>query len=98
MALAQEFRANILNVILTHSLRKESKWAWRVPIIAMQIYLIKLFTVIAQLPETPRWHILHEQGDNAKKSVATVFGEDEVENRLKELTKARDKEMEESAS
>jgi hypothetical protein len=88
----------MLNVILTHNLGKESKWTWRVPIIAMQIYPIILFAVIAQLPETPRWHILHEQDDNAKKSIATVFGEDEVENRFKELTAAYDKEMEEGAS
>lgn len=67
MALAQEFQANILglnmafilNVILTHNLGKESKRAWRVPTIAMQIYPIILFAVVAQLPETPRWHILH---------------------------------------
>jgi len=33
-----------------------------------------------------------------KKSIATVFGEDKVENRFKELTEAHDKEMEEGAS
>jgi hypothetical protein len=81
VALAQEFYANvlgfnmafILNVVPTHNLGKESKWAWRVPIIAMQIYPIKLFAVIAQLPETPRWHIFHEQDDNAEKGIATVL-------------------------
>jgi MFS family permease len=106
VALAQEFQANILglnmafilNMILTHNLGKESEWAWRVPVIAMQIYPIILFAVIAQLPETPRWHVLHEQDDNAKKSIATVFGEDEVENRFKKLTEAHGKEMEEGAS
>jgi len=33
-----------------------------------------------------------------KRVIATVFGEDEVENRFKELTEAHDKEMEEGAS
>lgn len=106
MALAQEFQANILglnmafilNVILTHNLGKQNQWAWRVPILAMQIYPIILFAVIAQLPETPRWHILHEQDDKAKKSIATVFGEEEVDERFKDLTEARDREAEEGGA
>jgi MFS family permease len=106
VALAQEFQANILglnmafilNVILTHNLGKRNEWAWRVPIIAMQIYPIILFAVIAQLPETPRWHILKQQDDKAKRSIATVFGDDEVDGRFKELTEARDKEMEEGGA
>ena len=69
MALAQEFQANILglniafilNVFLTHNLGKESKWAWRVPTITVQIYPIILFAVVTQLPETPGWHILHDR-------------------------------------
>lgn len=64
----------------------------------MQIYPIILFAVIAQLPETPRWHILHEQEEKAKKSIGTVFGEDEVEKRYKELTEAHDKETEEGGA
>jgi hypothetical protein len=90
--------AFILNVILTHNLGKKSEWAWRVPIIAMQIYPIILFAVIAQLPETPRWHILREQEDKAKYSIATVFWEDEVDNRFKELSEAHNKEMEEAGA
>jgi hypothetical protein len=64
----------------------------------MQIYPIILFAVIAQLPETPRWQVLHQQDDKAKRSIATVFGEEEVENRFKELTEAHDKEMEDGAA
>ena len=90
--------AFILNVILTHQLGKYSEWAWRIPIIAMQIYPLVLFAVIAQLPETPRWHVLHEQHDKAKKSISTVFGEEEVESRYKELTEAHEREQEEGGA
>jgi hypothetical protein len=90
--------AFILNVILTHNLGKRNEWAWRIPIIAMQIYPIILFAVIAQLPETPRWYILHENDEKAKYSIATVFGEDEVASRFKELTEAHDKEMEDGGA
>ena len=102
VALAQEFQANIfglnmafiINVLLTHQLGKYNEWAWRIPIIAMQIYPVVLFAVIAQLPETPRWFVLHDQHDNAKKAISTVFGEDEVEDRYKELTEAHKAEQE----
>ena len=86
--------AFIINVLLTHQLGKYNEWAWRIPIIAMQIYPVVLFAVIAQLPETPRWFILHDQDANAKKAISTVFGEDEVEDRYKDLTEARKAEQE----
>ena len=101
-ALAQEFQANVfglnmayaLNLVLTHQLSKDNEWAWRIPIIAMQIYPVILFAVIAGLPETPRWFVLHEKTDKAKHSIAVVFGEDAVEDRIKELTNAHKSEQE----
>ena len=41
---------------------------------------------------------MSNKDDKAKRSIATVFGEDEVEIRFKELTKAQDKEMEDGVA
>ena len=102
-ALAQEFQANIfglnmafiVNVALTHNLGKYNEWAWRLPIIIMQLYPALLFSGAALLPETPRWCILHDKEDKAKRSISRVFGKDEVDSRIKELTEAHKKESEE---
>lgn len=61
-ALAQEFQMNIFGLLMAYSINlgvtiglgKESQWAWRTPIIVMQIFPILLMSFIAQLPETPR--------------------------------------------
>ena len=102
-ALAQEFQANIfglnmafiINVILTHQLGKYAEWAWRTPIIVMQLYPILLFSGATLLPETPRWRVMHDNVDGAKDSIAKVFGEDEVEDRIKDLTEAHEREEQE---
>ncbi|KAK7894211.1 hypothetical protein LTR67_005969 [Exophiala xenobiotica] len=102
-ALAQEFQANILglnmafiiNVCITHSLSKWSEWAWRVPIIVMQIYPVLLFAGASLFPETPRWCVLQNDPERAKKAIRRVFGADEVEDRIAELTAAHKKEQEE---
>lgn len=102
-AMAQEFQANIfglnvafiVNVILTHNLRKWNQWAWRSPIIIMQIFPLLMFAFQSLLPETPRWYILYGKEEKAKRSIATVFGEDAVEDRIHELNEAHKKEREE---
>ncbi|KAK6367957.1 hypothetical protein LTS17_010110 [Exophiala oligosperma] len=102
-ALAQEFQANIfglnmafiINVCITHSLGKFSEWAWRVPIIVMQIYPVLLFAGASLLPETPRWCVLQDDTERAKRSIARVFGTDQVDERISELTKAHEREQEE---
>ncbi|OAL39567.1 hypothetical protein AYO20_00964 [Fonsecaea nubica] len=102
-ALAQEFQANIfglnmayiLNVGVTHGLGKWNQWAWRVPIIVMQIYPVLLLAVANLLPETPRWCVLHGDNERAKRSIARVFGQDQVDERIDELTKAHKREQEE---
>lgn len=61
-ALAQEFQMNIFGLLMAYSINlgvtiglgKDSQWAWRSPIIIMQIFPILLMSFIAQLPETPR--------------------------------------------
>lgn len=102
-ALAQEFQANILglnmafivNVCITNALGKWNQWAWRSPILIMQIYPILLFAGANLLPETPRWLVLQNDSERAKRSIARVFGEDQVEDRIRELTAAHKKEQEE---
>ena len=104
-ALAQEFQANIfglnmafiINVLLTNSLGKFDQWAWRLPIIIMQIYPILLFTVIARLPESPRWYILQNKKDKAKASITNVFGEDQAEEILDSLLAIREEEEKKGA-
>ncbi|OAP65652.1 hypothetical protein AYL99_01624 [Fonsecaea erecta] len=102
-ALAQEFQANIfglnmayiLNVGVTHGLGKWNQWAWRVPIIVMQVYPVLLLAVANLLPETPRWCVLHGDNERAKRSIARVFGNDQVDDRIHELIEAHKKEQEE---
>ncbi|KAK5944671.1 hypothetical protein PMZ80_001871 [Knufia obscura] len=99
-ALAQEFQANILglnmafiiNILVTHTLGKYDEWAWRTPIIAMQIYPILLISGTALLPETPRWLVLQGKTDRAKRSIAKVFGKDQVDDRINELQEAHEQE------
>ena len=84
-----------LNLLFTRALGKWNQWAWRSPIIIMQIYPALMFAFSSLLPETPRWCILHDQQDRAKHSIEVVFGKDEVESRITELTEAHKKEEEE---
>lgn len=99
-ALAQEFQANILglnmafiiNIIVTHNLGKYHEWAWRTPIICMQLFPILLFSGTTLLPETPRWLVLHGKDERAKTSISKVFGEDQVDDRIKELKEAHEQE------
>lgn len=100
-ALAQEFQANVfglnmafaINLLLTNQLGKFNQWAWRLPIIIMQIYPIMLFAVSTRLPETPRWLVLHGKKDEAKKSLIRVFGEEGAEEQLDELITAHEQEQ-----
>jgi Sugar (and other) transporter len=101
-ALAQEFQANIfglnmaflINLLLTTHLSKFNQWAWRLPIIVMQVYPIMLFAVSTRLPETPHWLVLHDQKDKAKKSLIRVFGEEGSQEHLDDLITAHEGEEE----
>lgn len=105
-ALAQEFQSNIfglnmafaINLAATVSLGKSNEWAWRVPIVAMQVYPLGLLLFIEKLPESPRWLIYHGREGEAKGSLAAVLGggEDgeEVQGTCKELVEAHRQEVE----
>ncbi|KAF2223380.1 general substrate transporter [Elsinoe ampelina] len=92
-ALAKEFQSNIfglnmafaINLGITISLGKYNEWAWRVPIIFMQIYPLLLFSFIGNLPESPRWLAFHDRKDDASESLTDIFGSEEAKSRLDEL-------------
>ncbi len=85
--------AFLINILLTNHLGKANQWAWRLPIIIMQVYPIMLFGVSARLPETPRWLVLHDKREKAKKSVIRVYGEEGSQEHLDELITAHEEEQ-----
>ncbi|KAK2614189.1 hypothetical protein N8I77_001038 [Diaporthe amygdali] len=99
-ALAQEFQMNIfglnmafaINLAVTYTLGKANQWAWRTPIVVMQAYPVLLFLVIGRLPESPRWFIFHGKEDYAKEALIEIYGDDEGEEKAKELFEAHEKE------
>ncbi|KAI4237583.1 MAG: hypothetical protein L6R40_005874 [Gallowayella cf. fulva] len=103
-ALAQEFQANIfglnmafaINLAVTHNLGKQNQWAWRIPIIAMQVYPVLLLTFIYRLPESPRWFIFHDREDDAHVALTEIYGKDEAGGKLDELKEAAEEESAQS--
>ena len=66
--------------------------AWRIPIIAMQIYPVLLLSFIYRLPESPRWLIFHDREDDAHTALADIFSEDEAKGKLEGLKQAHEEE------
>lgn len=105
-ALAQEFQSNILglniafaiNLAVTVALGKSNQWAWRIPIICMQIYPILLLSFIERLPESPRWFVSHDRTDDAKNALDTIYGEEDGEDKAKELIESHNNESDKSVS
>lgn len=102
-ALAQEFQMNIfgllmaygINLGVTLGLGKDDQWAWRIPIIVMQIFPVLLMSVITRLPETPRWFMSKDRKDDAQKALERVHGKKEGQDKLQELQEAQDNESDE---
>jgi len=99
-ALAQQFQMNIFGLLMAYSINlgvtlglgKECQWAWRIPIIVMQLFPILLMSVISRLPESPRYLMSKEQKDNAKKSLETLWSKEDAKSKLDELQEAQDNE------
>lgn len=99
-ALAQEFQMNIfglnmafgINLAVTDALGKANQWAWRIPIIAMQLYPAFLFLIIGSLPESPRWFIFHDKKDAAKEALINIYGESDGEAKAEELFETHERE------
>lgn len=103
-ALAQEFQMNIfglnmafaINLIVTNALGKADQWAWRVPIVVMQVYPFLLFLVIERLPESPRWLVYQGRRDEAKDSLIDIYGEDEGDKKAEDLYDAHEREKDDN--
>lgn len=99
-ALAQEFQMNIfglnmafaINLAVTVTLGKSNEWAWRIPIICMQVYPVLLMLFIKLLPESPRWYISHGREDDAKDALATIYDEEGAKKKFDELKESHDNE------
>ncbi|KAF2422080.1 general substrate transporter [Tothia fuscella] len=99
-ALAQEFQMNIfglnmafaINLGVTRALGKDNQWAWRLPIIIMQIYPILLLAVIGRLPESPRWCLFHGKEEASKRAMMKLMGEEDGEESYRELVKSHESE------
>jgi MFS family permease len=99
-ALAQEFQSNIfglvmafgLNLGVTIALGTANQWAWRIPIIVMQVYPVVLMALVGTLPESPRWFVFNDKKDEAKKALEQIYG-DEGKQQFDELVEAHDKEQ-----
>lgn len=93
-ALAQEFQSNIfglnmafgINLAVTVALGKYNQWAWRIPIIIMQVYPLSLLAIFERLPESPRWFLFHERDEDAKKSLTFIYGEEEGEKKFQSMS------------
>ena len=102
-ALAQEFQSNIfglnmafaINLAVTVNLGEFNQWAWRIPILAMQVYPIGLLSFISKLPESPRWYVFHDKGEEAKKSLERIEGSEEAPKKYEELEEAAKNESDE---
>ena len=98
-ALAQEFQSNIFGLVMayginlgvTRALGKRNQWAWRIPILVMQVYPILLLAFIERLPESPRWFIYHDRDKDAKAALDDIYGA-EGDAKFEELLDVREKE------
>lgn len=65
----------------------------------MQIFPLSLMAIIGRLPESPRFHIMHDQKDEASAAIKRIFDDDEeVKKRVKELVEAHEQESSASVS
>ncbi|WPG97593.1 Sugar transporter TC2A11 family [Acrodontium crateriforme] len=95
-ALAQEFQSNIfglnmafaINLIATVTLGKSNEWAWRIPIITMQIYPLSMLLIFERLPESPRWFVYHDRHEDAQKSLEAIMGKEDGKKVLDELAES----------
>jgi MFS family permease len=98
-ALAQEFQSNIfgllmafgLNLGVTVALGKGNQWAWRIPIIVMQVYPVLLMMFVKILPESPRWLVFNDREHDAQKALNDIWG-NEGDAKLDELLDVHEQE------
>ncbi|KAJ8118165.1 hypothetical protein ONZ43_g4048 [Nemania bipapillata] len=97
-SLAQAFQMNIfglliafsINLGVTIALGKENQWAWRIPIIVMQVFPILLISTISRLPESPRWFVSQGRSDDAMEALAALFDQQKAHETLDDLVQAQE--------
>ena len=80
-----------INLGVTVALGTSNQWAWRIPIIVMQVYPVVLMAFVETLPESPRWFIFNDKHDEAKAALEQIYG-DGGQKQFDELKEAHDKE------
>lgn len=101
-ALAQEFQSNIFGLVMafginlgvTIQLGKWNQWAWRIPIVVMQVYPVLLMALVERLPESPRWFIFNGKKDEARGALESIYGQ-EAEEKFDGLVEQHEKEKDE---
>ena len=102
-ALAQEFQMNIFGLLMAFSINlgvtiglgKDSQWAWRIPIVIMQIFPVLLMSFISQLPESARWLMSKDRKEDAKKALESIYNKEHAKAKLEEFEKAQNEESDE---
>jgi len=102
-ALAQEFQMNIFGLLMAYSINlgvtlglgKRSQWAWRIPIIIMQIFPILLMSFISRLPESPHYFMSKEKKFDAQKALESLYSKEEAKSKLDLLEEAQKNEGDE---
>jgi Sugar (and other) transporter len=61
-----------INLDVTISLGKDNQWAWRIPIVIMQVFPLILMSIICRLPETPRWFFSMHRKESAKRALKVM--------------------------
>lgn len=99
-ALAKEFQMNIFGLLMAYSINlgitialgKTNQWAWRIPIIVMQIFPLLLMSFISSLPESPRYHLSKDDTDAAKEALLEIYSKKDAKAKLEELQEAQNNE------
>jgi hypothetical protein len=86
-----------INLGVTVALGKWSQWAWRTPIIIMQVYPVLLMLFVERLPESPRWFVYHGREHDAQASLNDIFGND-GDTKFDDLMDSHEKEKDQSVS
>lgn len=81
-----------INLGVTLALGKSNQWAWRIPIIVMQLFPLLLMSFISGLPESPRYHLSKDNVDGAKEALSEIYSKKDAKTKLDELQEAADNE------
>lgn len=82
-----------INLLVTVTLGNNNQWAWRIPVIVMQIYPVLLLASISRLPETPRYLISKGDEDAANEALVVIYGKEDAGKKFDDLKQASEDEL-----